>query len=145
MKKFLIVAALLSIFATSMFAAETLPAQQKDDSKWSDMTYVTVPILKVLEARNGYVVIYQKNHVGAGSIVIPKSWAKGSPDSPKKLKFRKVRKYNECYMSIFKKDGEFTKVVLTLPMNKSNSVWGVIKGPNTLDGCDKDTLEEIEL
>lgn len=145
MKKFLIVIALVSMFATSMFAAETLPAQSKDESKWTDFTYVNVPILKVYEAKNGYVVIYQKNKVGASQVTIPKAWAKGSIENPSKLKFRKVRRADDCYMSIQKKNGEFLRVVLTLPMNKANSVWGVVKGMNQLDGCDKDTLEEIEL
>lgn len=145
MKRFLIVAVLVSLFATSLFAAETLPAQPKDESKWTDFTYVNVPILKVLEAKNGYVVVYQKNKVGVGTVVVPKDWAKGNNENPSKLKFRKVRKANECYMSIQKKNGEFLRVVLTLPMNKSNSIWGVVKGMNSIDGCDKDTLEEIEL
>jgi len=144
MKKFLVIVALVSIFATSMFAAETLPAQQKDESKWSSLSYINVPVLKVMEAKNGYVVIYQKNKYGVGNVTIPKSWTEGNKENPRKLKFRKVTKSNECYMTICQKDGQFFRVVLTLPMNKQNPIWGVVKGRNTLDDVDKDTLE-IEL
>lgn len=145
MKKLFVLIALAFVMNMSIFAAETLPAQQKDESKWTDLSYVNVPILKVLEAKNGYVVIYQKNKVGTGSVIIPKEWTKGNKENPRKLNFRKVRRSDESFMTIQKKGGEFKRVILTLPMNKQNSIWGVIKGPNMLEGCDKDTLEEIEL
>lgn len=48
-------------------------------------------------------------------------------------------------MTIIKEDGEFKRVVLNLPLNKQNSIWGVIKNPNELNDVEKDVLEEIEL
>lgn len=139
MKKKLAVVIFALVLSFCTFAAE------KDESKWSSMTYVNIPVLKVLDARNGYLVIYQKNKVGVGSVVIPKDWIKGSEDSPRKLKLRKVRRSMDSYMTIIKEDGEFKRVVLNLPMNKQNSIWGVVKNPNELQGTDKDTLEDIEL
>lgn len=118
---------------------------EKNDSKWSSMSYVNIPILKVLEAKNGYLVIYQKNKVGVGSVTIPKDWIKGSEDAPRKLKLRKVRRAMDSYMTIIKEDGEFKRVVLNLPLNKQNSIWGVIKNPNELNDVEKEVLEEIEL
>ena len=127
------------ILVCCVFSAE------KNDSKWSSMSYVNIPILKVLEAKNGYLVIYQKNKVGVGSVTIPKDWIKGNEDAPRKLKLRKVRRAMDSYMTIIKEDGEFKRVVLNLPLNKQNSIWGVIKNPNELNDVEKEVLEEIEL
>ena len=145
MKKLMLILSLLTIFNLSLFAANNNANAEKDESKWTTLSYTNIPILKVLEGKNGYVVIYQKNKVGTGTVVIPKDWAQGSQDNPRKLSFRKVRRSMDCYMTVQKKDGEFKKVVLNLPMNKQNTIWGVVKGKGELDGCDKDVLEEIEL
>ena len=117
---------------------------EKTEGKWSDLSYVNVPVLKILEGKNAYSIIYQKNHVGVGSVVIPKAWAKGSPDSPRKLKFRKVRSGYNSFMTVVKDEGEFKRVILSVPMNKSDSIWGVADYRKTMEGEDKETLEELE-
>ena len=114
MKKLLLCLAFFAIFATNIFAQNSNITPEKDESKWSDMTYVTVPVLKILEAREAYVVIYQKNKIGTASIVIPKRWAKGTADSPRKLKTRFVRHTQDSYMTVVKKNGEFARVILSL-------------------------------
>ena len=68
MKKLLIIIALSSLF--SVFAQTKNLSPQRDESKWSDMTYVNVPILKVLEGKEAYVVIYEKNKV-VGLLQLP--------------------------------------------------------------------------
>ena len=148
MKKILLILALFTVFSGLLVAAEKSndsgSSFEKTEGKWSDISYVNVPILKILEGKNAYSIIYQKNHVGVGSVVIPKAWAKGSPDSPRKLKFRKVRSGYNSFMTVIKDEGEFKRIILSVPMNKSDSIWGVADYRKTMEGEDKETLEELE-
>ena len=148
MKKILLILALFTVFSGLLVAAEKSndsgSSFEKTEGKWSDLSYVNVPVLKILEGKNAYSIIYQKNHVGVGSVVIPKAWAKGSPDSPRKLKFRKVRSGYNSFMTVVKDEGEFKRVILSVPMNKSDSSWGVADYRKTMEGEDKETLEELE-
>lgn len=148
MKKILVILALFTVFSGLLAAAENTKDSgtsfERTEGKWSDLSYVNVPILKILEGKNAYSIIYQKNQVGVGSVVIPKAWAKGTPDSPRKLKFRKVRSGYNSFMTIVKDEGEFKRVILSVPMNKSDSIWGVADYRKTMEGEDKETLEELE-
>lgn len=147
MKKFLMIIALASIFALSVFADENKNQSnsfEKDESKWTTLSYVNVPIVKILEAKEGYVVVYQKNKVGTGSTVVPKSWAKGTPDNPRKLKFRNTKKNNSAYMTVVQKEGEFKRVILTIPMNKNSGMWGVVASGKQID-ADKEDLSDLTL
>ena len=148
MKKILLILALFTVFSGLLVAAEKSndsgSSFEKTEGKWSNLSYVNVPILKILEGKNAYSIIYQKNQVGVGSVVIPKAWVKSSPDSPRKLKFRKVRSGYNSFMTVIKDDGEFKRVILSVPMNKSDSIWGVADYRKTMEGEDKETLEELE-
>ena len=149
MKKILILAAIFSVLTVSVFAqssqSKTTVGYEKDESKWSTLSYVNVPILKIMDSTDGYLVIYQKNRTGVGSIVLPKSWAKGTPDAPRKLKFRDVNSANDAYLTIMKDNGEFLRVVVNVPVSRSNYIWGITERGTVLEGVDKDTLEELEL
>lgn len=144
MKKILSILALFVVLTCSVFAESSL-TPPKDPKKWSDMTYTNIPVLKVLEARDGYLVIYQKNRIGVGTTVIPKEWARGNPENPRKLQMRFAQFQNYSYMTVVKKNGEFHRVILTLPKTKACSVWGVYNHGTKLEGADKDTLEELDL
>ena len=48
-------------------------------------------------------------------------------------------------MTIVKKGGEFHRVILTLPMSKQNSIWGLADYHKDIEGSDKQTLEELDL
>ena len=89
-------------------------------------------------------IIYQKNKTGVGNVVIPKKWANGTPAAPRKLKFRAVKTSVGAYMTIVKDNGEFKRVILSIPMNKNNSIWGMVDSRKNMDGADKDTLEDLE-
>jgi len=147
MKKFLLVFALFAVFSTSvMFAqnsSESTSTEQSDG--WSSYSYVNVPIFKIFEGREAYIVVYQKNKVGVGNVVIPKKWAKGSPEAPRKLKFRAVTTPEKAYLTVVKKDGEFLKTIINVPMNKSCGIWALADYHKDIEGQDKDTLEELEL
>ena len=137
----------MSVFTAGIFAQNTniTMVQEKDESKWTDFTYENIPILKILEARDAYVLIYQKLSNGTGSVVIPKKWANGTPENPRKLKFRDCKNPRNAYFTVVKKGNEFRRVILTIPMSKRNNLWGVIEYGKDVQGADKDTLEDIEL
>ncbi|MBR7064143.1 MAG: hypothetical protein IKI31_03200 [Treponema sp.] len=81
-KKTTITMLFFAILSCAVFAVE------KNEKDWSSITYYNVPIYKVLESKEAYVVIYGKNRVGAGSTIIPKKWAHGNVENPRKLQFR---------------------------------------------------------
>jgi len=143
MKKIFMILALALTFTLSVFAAGDITSSEKDESKWTNLSYVNVPVLKILEGREGYVIIYQKNKVGTASTVIPKKWVHGNNESPRKLKFRAVRKTSDSYMTVVKEDGNFKRVILNIPMNKQNRIWGLVNYHKDLEGTDKETLEEL--
>ena len=145
MKKIIALALSTFLIISAVFAAEsniTLTVE-RDESKWTDLKYENLPILKILEGKDGYVVIYQKNKIGVGQTVIPKSWALGNPENPRKLKFRNTKNPNESFMTIVTKGGEFKRVILTVPMSKNNSMWGLVDYSVPLEGTDKENLDDI--
>ena len=145
MKKLFIIALLASIFTCAAFAENQDLSYQKDESKWSDITYVTAPVLKVLEAKEYYVVIYQKKYAGTATTVIPKEWNAYKKGESRKLKFRNIKNPNEAYLSVIKKGGEFQYVILNAPMKKNNNLWGVLDMGAKVEGADKETMEELDL
>ena len=146
MKKILVILTLLAVFSAALFADNngSANAPERTEGKWTELSYVNVPVLKILEGKDGYAVIYQKNKTGVGNVVIPKKWGRGSEDSPRKLKFRSVRTSNGAYMTVVKDGGEFKRVILSIPMNKNNSIWGMVDSRKNMEGADKDTLEDLE-
>ena len=146
MKKLLMILAVLSILTVSVFADENNAATgpERTEGKWTEMSYINVPILKILEGKEGYAIIYQKNRTGVGNVVIPKSWAHGTNENPRKLKFRAVKTSIGAYMTIVKDKGEFKRVILSIPMEKNNSIWGLVDYRKSMEGTDKDTLEDLE-
>lgn len=142
MKKLLCVFAALACFAVSAFAVPTA-FNESHEENWSDMTYVNIPILKILDGRESYVVIYQKNKVGVGEVSVPKRWTKGNKENPAKLKVRDLgRGKLKSYITIVKKNNEFYKVVLNVPRDKHDMVWGVVANGKEPDSS-KETLEEL--
>lgn len=145
MKKIFAIAILLSIFAAAAFAQNQDLSHPKDESKWSDMSYATAPVMKILESKDCYVVIYQKRYAGTATTVIPKSWNAYKKGEPRKLKFRNIKNPNEAYLSVVKKGGEFQYVILNVPMKKNNNLWGILGMDANVEGADKETMEELDL
>ena len=146
MKKILVILTLLAVFSAALFADNngSANAPERTEGKWTELSYVNVPVLKILEGKDGYAVIYQKNKTGVGNVVIPKKWGRGSEDSPRKLKFRSVRTSIGAYMTVVKDGGEFKRVILSIPMNKNNSIWGMVDSRQNMEAADTDTLEDLE-
>ena len=145
MKKLFLITILASLFTCALFAENQDLSYPKDESKWSDISYVTAPVLKVLEAKDYYVVIYQKKYAGTATTVIPKSWSAYSKDTPKKLKFRDVKNPNASFITVVKKADQFNKVILSIPMKKNNNIWGIISSDKSYEGANKDTMEELDI
>jgi hypothetical protein len=145
MKKIFAILILTAIFACTAFAENQDLSQPKDESKWSDMTYITAPVMKILESKDCYVVIYQKKYAGTATVTIPKSWNSYNKNEPRKLKFRNIKNPGESFITVIKKGGEFHHVILSCPMKKNNSLWGIISNDLKVEGADKETLEELEI
>ena len=74
MKKILILLSLLTIFSTTVFAQENEDSkkEERDEYKWSSLSYVNVPVRKIYEGVDAYVVVYQNNKTGVGNVIVPK-------------------------------------------------------------------------
>ncbi len=145
MKK--IICTLLALISMSI-AAFAVPSlyNEKHEENWTDLRFTQIPIYKVLDSRDAYVVLYAKNVYGVGKTVIPKKWAKTTADSPKKLTVRSLRAGRlKPFMTVVKKGNEFYGVILSVPLNKSDNTWGVVQSGVQLEGVDKEVLEELEL
>lgn len=139
--------AILFIAAAMLARTFAVPVAYNESSEenWSSISYRNVPILKILDSKDGYVVLYQKGKIGTGRTVIPKSWNRGNPENPRKLKVRFLPGGKlKSFMTVVKKNGEFHHVVLTVPENRNDSVWGVISYRQSVEGTDKETLEDLE-
>ena len=145
MKKIFVIAILLSIFSAAVFAENQDLSHPKDESKWSDITYVTAPVMKILESKDCYVVIYQKKYAGTATVTIPKAWNNFQKDTPRKLKFRNIKNPDESFITVVSKGGEFHRVILSCPMKKNNKLWGIISNDLKVEGADKETLEELDI
>jgi hypothetical protein len=143
MKKILCMLFAVLMVCTAVSAAET-GNQARDETKWTSISYVNVPIYKILESKDAYVIVYGKNHTGYGSTVIPKKWAAGNSGNPRKLKFRIVEGKLQPFMTVVTKDGNFLRVILNTPVSKSNSVWGITNDTKAID-TEKESLEDLEL
>ncbi|MCK9169334.1 MAG: hypothetical protein M0P01_02860 [Treponema sp.] len=143
MKKILWALFAAMMVCTAVSAAES-GNQTRDESKWTSISYENVPIYKIIESKDAYVIIYGKNRIGYGSTVIPKKWAAGNTGNPRKLKFRTVKGKLLPFMTVVKKDGNFMRVILNVPVSKSNSVWGVGNDAKMVN-TDKESLEDLAL
>ena len=143
MKKSLCTFFAVLVFCIVSTAAEQ-PQRERDERKWSSLTYYDVPLYKILQTKDAYFVIYGKHKVGTGSTIIPKNWAKGNTETPRKLKFRSVKGSLQPFMTVVKKDGEFFRVILNVPPTTNVQFWG-IGNANKITNVEKDTLEELEL
>lgn len=148
MKKIILSLFLFTTLFVSLSAAESfIPTTvEKNEENWSSMTYENIPILKILDSKYGYIIIYQKHKIGTGTTYIPKNWSKGSPENPRKLKIRNIKNPQESFMTVIKDDGEFKRVILSIPKSKSSNLWGVSEyNSKKFEEMDKDTLEELDL
>lgn len=143
MKKLVLSLFAIFVFSTALFAVP-VSYNETNEANWTDLSYEYIPVYKVLEGTDAFVVIYQKGKYGVGQTVIPKKWTNGSKDSPAKLKIRNLGTGKlSPYLSVVKKGGDFQYVIMTMPASKANAAWGVVARGVSLD-TDKDSLEELQ-
>ena len=103
------------------------------------MSYKNVTVYRVLDQKDAYIVMYAKGHREVGNVVVPKKWYKSSP---RKLAFRKLSTGMSPYMTVLYRNGEFEQVILTMPINRADSAWGVADS-NVQVNADKDTFDIV--
>lgn len=143
MKKLIVTLLAVAAFVGSAFAVP-VAYNETSEANWTDMTYQSIPVYKVLESPSAFVVLYQKGKYGVGQTTLPKKWTQGNKDNPAKLKLRATGSAKvKPFITVVKKSGDFQKVILTMPASKSDAAWGVI-GKGVKIDTDKDTLEELQ-
>ncbi len=142
MKRIIIALLALATLATAAFAVP-VAYNETSEKNWSSMSYDYVPVYKVLEGKEGFVVIYQKGKYGVGNTTLPKKWIHGTSEEGPKLRIRNLPAGKlKPFLTVVKNDGEFKYVILTMPQRKSNAAWGVVANGVPLE-TDKDTLESL--
>lgn len=116
-----------------------LPCVAQESNK-ANISYQTAPIYKIFDSTDYYVVLYGKYGSKMGTVTIPKEWAKWQKDTPRKLSLRSLPPKINPYITIVKKDNNFHKVILTIPLNKTDRLWGIIN-ESKVDKSEKDSIE----
>ncbi len=111
----------------------------KNEFNESEISYRNVTVYKVLDHKDAYIVMYAKGHREVGNVAIPKKWYK---ESPRKLGFRKLSVGMTPYMTVFYRNGNFDQVVLTMPVSRADSAWGVADSNVQVDAS-KDTFDIV--
>ena len=137
MKKFFVISALLLV--ASLFTVSAEERGYKYEYQESNLTYKNVIVYKVLDHRDAYVVMYAKGHREVGNVTIPKKWYK---ESQHKLAFRTLPAGMSPYMTVLYKSGEFSQVILTMPVNRGDSTWGIADSNVQVD-ANKDTFDIV--
>ena len=138
-KKICLAAILASVVLAGAFAAENVGGHKK-----SEISYYSAPVYKVMDSTKAYTVVYGKAGHKMGTVTIPKEWAKNKPDTVKKLLVRNCPPKITPYVTIVKKSGSFLKVMLTVPTNHNDRIWG-IANENKVESTDGVESVELEL
>jgi hypothetical protein len=140
MKKSLIVSALL--LAGVLFSASAKdPASYKYPYQESKVTYHNVTVYKVLDQKEAYIVLYAKGQNSVGTVTVPKKWYATDANKTSKLSFRPLPKGMSPWMTVISKEGSFDSVILTVPVSRANSLWGVADSNLVVEDANKETLE----
>lgn len=131
------------IFSILCFAISLSASAQEYEGghTTANITYQNAPIYKILDSSSAYVILYGKHGAQIGTVTIPKKWAKWQKDTPRKLTIRKCPVTITPFITIVKKDNSFHKVMLTIPTDKRNRIWGIASETKV----DKSEPESIEL
>ncbi|MBE6350881.1 MAG: hypothetical protein E7062_09075 [Spirochaetaceae bacterium] len=126
MKKLLLIA--LTLLSFSLFAQETTENS-------SSFTYLSAPIHKIYEHKDGYMVLYTKNNNDIGELLLPKKWFLQNTDSEYKAFLRGISKNLQPYVAVGYKDGSPSVVFVNAPIQKNDPVWKML--PSTTKISDK--------
>jgi len=113
---------------------------QKTSETEGAFTYFNVQVLKVLEHKDAYLVLYNKTGTKMGQVALPKEWFKYNSSNHSRL--RPLPQGMQPYLTVIYKDNAFYKVYLNMPTDRTNAVWSVLS-PNIdiSSRINKETLE----
>lgn len=139
MKKFCFAALLAAFVLAGAVSEENAGGHVK-----SSISYYSAPVYKIMDSAKAYTVIYGKAGHKMGTVTIPKEWAKNKPDTVKRLLVRNCPPKITPYVTIVKKEGNFLKVMLTVPTNHNDRIWG-IANENKVESTDGVESVDLEL
>ncbi len=142
MKKIIMALLVAAVLAVSSFAQST---SSSDTPIWdhgdnvSEFSYRNVGVYRIFDQADSYIVLYEKQSLEIGKVVIPKAWFKTS--APRKLDFRHKPAGMGTYMTVLYKNGEFYKVFLTVNPKRSDPVWAVADPHARMEITNADSLD----
>lgn len=126
MKRLLLI--VLALLSFSLFAQETT----KDSSEF---TYLSAPIHKIYEHKDGYMVLYTKNNNDIAELLLPKQWFLPNTSSEYKAYLRGMPKTVNPYVVVGYKNGSPSVVFVNAPIRKNDPIWKML--PSTTQVSDK--------
>ncbi len=126
----LVVGLAVTVSAVAQSSSSSTPIWNHGDNV-SDISYESVPIYKILQTRDAYIVIYLARGMKVESLVIPKEWEKRGEEN--KLRFRNKAAGLDSLMTVFYKGGSFDHVILTVNINKMDPIWAVAPNGTKVD------------
>ncbi len=143
MKKVIIAFMLAACMAFSVFAQEESKSEKKiwdHGDNVSELSYQSVPVFKILDQADAYIIYYEKQGLDIGQIAVPKAWFKNGLD--RKLDFRTKPAGMGSYMTVLYKGGDLYKILLTVNPSRLDPVWGVApNGTKTEVSADTQTID----
>ncbi len=133
MKKIVMSLALLVLVSLPFFA-------QSANQESGSFTYFNVPVLRVYEHNDAYLVLYSRTGTKMGQVALPKEWFRYNSSNHSRIRALPARL--NPYMTVIYKDGQFYKVYLNMPTDRSNSAWSVLSANIDISSkINKETLE----
>lgn len=128
MKKAVVLLVLLVISTVSVFAF----------THESEYSYTNIPLYKVYNHQNGYIVLYTKDGYKISTSYVPIKWF---ALSDRRGKLINLPKGLYPYMTIVYKNNEFQYVTLAVPRNPADSFWGLLpEGTDVTGKFDAETF-----
>lgn len=129
---------LIIIFLVSLLCF-SLYAQQETEEQ--DLFYINVPIVRVYDHIDAYVVHYLKGNMSVGQVFVPKVWF--NTQETNKSRLRPLAKGVEPYMTVIYEAGTFQKVYINMPINRRHSSWKILS--RNIDVASKMNTETLEI
>lgn len=133
MKKYFLFALLTAFVAIIPLTAQEWQA--------AELSYRNVPVYRVLDTPETFIVFYAKYGAATGTVSIPKRWAVKSATTPAKLAIRPLDTGLQPYLTIITKEGSFYKAYLNMPADKRATSWGTVSNVGAYKDDGKETLE----
>ena len=132
MKK-LIIILLFSLLCFSLYAQQNAEEQ--------DLFYINVPIVRVYDHIDAYVVHYLKGNMEVGQVFVPKVWF--NQHELNKSRVRPLAKGLDPYMTVIYESGTFRKVFINMPVDRKHSAWKILS--RNVDVASKMNTETLEI